>query len=462
MDESDSDTSPGDVGDAGDHDNLYPLEGKFRDAADRAHIMGMSMLDRERVLADRIEEQGERRRLKNLGSLVGGADRANEKLKNKRKAGTADLDDDDRKTARPRTKRSDALESYTRQRDQVREEKSRRANRVSGGRRSRSRSRGHSSERDADGESDEEYGGRGNVRAPEPEMPTELPDIQRVKVGRTNFAKVCFFPGFEQTMIGCFARVCVGQNQPGVNTYRLTQIKGFKTGKPYFMDIPNNPFYTDQHVILANGKAEKEWPFTFCSDSKISDSEFEHWKKQLVADSLPLPSRSTCNSKCEKINKLISHRFTSDELNEKLEKQHKYRHLLTQSQPKATLARTTSVNDQQNSLRLLNEKNRKENSENIRKALVAEKNRQRANARAKAIDLAAASKEKKEKEQTLAVPKSEGIDDLFSGGSDISRTATPVQDAPVKKEKVGIPKFTKMSMDDDIIGNMDLGIDIDI
>lgn len=460
MDESDSDTSPGDVGDVGDGDNLYPLEGKFRDAADRAAIMSMSMLDRERVLADRIEEQADRRKLKNLSSLVGGADRAAEKSKNKRKAGAADLEDNDRKTIRPKTKRSDALESYTRQRDQVREEKSRRANRISGGRRSRSRSRGHSSERDADGESDEEYS-RSNVRAVEPEVPVELSDIQRVKVGRTNFAKVCFFPGFEQTMIGCFARVCVGQSQPGVNTYRLTQIKGFKTSKPYFMDIPNNPFYTDQYVILANGKAEKEWPFTFCSDSKISESEFEHWKKQLVADSIPLPSRSTCNSKCEKINKLISHRFTSDELNEKLEKQHKYRHLLTQSQPKATLARTNNTNDQQNNLRLLNEKNRKQNAENVRKALVAEKNRQRANARAKAAEMAAASKE-----QMLAVPKSD-VDALFSEGSDISRTATPVQDAPVKKpdppkEKVGIPKFTKMSMDDDIIGTMDLGIDIDI
>lgn len=461
MDESDSDTSPGDAGDAGDHDNLYPLEGKFRDASDRAQIMAMSQLEREQVLADRVEEQGERRRLKNLGFLVGGADRANEKLKNKRKAGTADLDDDNRKTARPRTKRSDALESYTRQRDQVREEKSRRANRVSGGRRSRSRSRGDSSERDADGESDEEYGGRSKLRAPDPEVPAELPDIQRIKVGRSNFAKVCFFPGFEESMVGCFARVCVGLHL-GVNMYRVTQITGFKTGKPYFMDIPGSPFYTDQYVILANGKAEKDWPFTHCSDSRVTDEEFDFWKRQLVKDGVPVPSRSTCNSRCDKINKLINHRFTNDELVKKLEKQHKYRHLLTQSQPKATLSRTSSGNEQQNSLRLLNEKNRKENSENIRKALVAEKNRQRATARAKAIEIAAAAAaDKEKKEQMLTVPTNDDAG-LFSEGSDISRTATPVQSALKKKEKSGIPKFTKMSVDDDVIGNMDLGLDIDI
>lgn len=227
------------------------------------------------------------------------------------------------------------------------------------------------------------------------------------------------------------------------------------------MDIPGNQFYTDQYVILAHGKAEKEWPFTFCSDSKIAESEFERWKKQLVVDGLSVPSRSICNTKCEKINKLILHRFTSDELNEKLEKQRKYRHLLTQSQPKPS-AKTNSSSEQANNLRLLNEKNRRQNAENVRKALVAEKNRQRAAARAKAAELAAASKN-----ETLAVPKNE-IDSLFSEG-EISRTATPVQNTsatkpttPKETTKGGIPTFTKMSMDDDIIGTMDLGIDIEI
>lgn len=456
MDESDSDTSPGDFGDTGDHDNLYPLEGKYRDAADRAEIMGMSQLDRESILADRNEEQSERRRLKNLGHLVSVTDRANDKLKNKRKASTADLDDDDRKSARPRTKRSDALESYTRQREHVREEKSRRANRVSGGRRSRSRSRGDSSDRDADGESDEDYGRGSNVRAPEPEIPAELQDIQRIKVGRSNFAKVCFYPGFDETMIGCFARVAVGQRTPGINNYRLARITGFKTGKPYFMQIPGNPFYTDQYVILATGKLEKDWPFTHCSDAKVTEEEFKKWREPEGTEGPQFLSRSTCNSKCDSINRLINHRFSNEELSKKLEKQHKYRNLLAESQPKASLQRTTSVNEQQNSLRLLNEKNRKENSENIRRALVAEKNRQRANARAKEL---AASQQKKE--QMLAVPKSDDAG-LFSEGSDISRTATPVQNAPPKKQKVGIPKFTKMSVDDDVIGSMDLGIDIDL
>lgn len=452
MDESDSDTSPGDVGDSGDHDNLYPLEGKYRDHADRAEIMNMSQLDRERILADRNEEQSERRRLKNLGHLVGVTDRANEKLKNKRKASTADLDDDDRKSARPRTKRSDALESYTRQREHVREEKSRRANRVSGGRRSRSRSRGNSSDRDADGESDEDFRGGNNVRAPEPEIPAELHDIQRIKVGRSNFAKVCFYPGFDETMIGCFSRVAVG-----VERYRLARITGIKTGKPYLMDISGQRFYTDQYAILATGKLEKEWPFTHCSDSKVTEEEFKEWREPTgeVPQSI---SRSTCNAKCDSINRLINHRFTNEELSKKLEKQHKYRDLLAQSQPKASLQRTSSVNEQQNSLRLLNEKNRKENSENIRKALVAEKNRQRANANARAKELAAS---KLKKEQMLAVPRSDDAG-LFSEGSDISRTATPVQSAPPQKQKIGIPKFTKMSADDDIIGSMDLGIDLDL
>jgi RNA polymerase-associated protein RTF1 len=222
MDESDSDTSPNDVDDVADEDNLYPLEGKFRDAKDRANIMSMTQLDREEILAEREEEQARKKRDLQLRSLLENKDRETEKTQKKRKAGAAELDDTQRKTTRPKTKRDEALESYTRQREQARED-NRRRQRDRNTRRSRSHSSRRSSQRDAEGESEEEYG-RSNVRMPEPEVPAELADIQRIRVSRENFAKVCFYPKFEESMIGCFARVCVGQEKPGINTYRMTRI----------------------------------------------------------------------------------------------------------------------------------------------------------------------------------------------------------------------------------------------
>jgi len=224
MDESDSDTSPGDMGELVDEDNLYPLEGKFRDAKDRASILAMTQLEREEILAEREEEQASKKRDLQLRSLLESKDREAEKSQKKRKAGAAELDDAQRKTTRPKTKRDEALESYTRQREQARDDKHRRQRNPTA-RRSRSNSSRRSLSRDADGESDDEFN-RPSVREPEPEIPAELADIQRIRISRDNFGRVCFYPTFEETMIGCFARVCVGQEKPGVNVYRITQIKG--------------------------------------------------------------------------------------------------------------------------------------------------------------------------------------------------------------------------------------------
>jgi RNA polymerase-associated protein RTF1 len=225
MDESDSDDSPHDADDVADEDNLYPLEGKFRDAKDRANIMGMTQLEREEILAEREEEQARKKRDMQLRSLLENKDREAEKSQKKRKAGAAELDDAQRKTIRPKTKRDEALQSYTRQREQARED-TRRRQQDRSFRRSRSNSSRrsvspHSSQR---GDSEEDFG-RSKVRVPEPEVPAELSDFQRVRVSRDNFAKVCFYPTFQKSMVGCYARVCVGQEKPGVNTYRMARIE---------------------------------------------------------------------------------------------------------------------------------------------------------------------------------------------------------------------------------------------
>jgi RNA polymerase-associated protein RTF1 len=218
-------------------------------------------------------------------------------------------------------------------------------------------------------------------------------------------------------------------------------------------------FYTDMHVKLSSGKSTKEWPFTHCSESPFTEAEFSRWKKQLEVDNLPLPSKSECRKHCDAINALIDHRFTGEELNQKLAKQNKYRHLLQPVKP--SLVKNSSM-DQQQKLQLRNQLNRKQNTEDVRKALVAEKNKQRAAARARAK--AAQEKAAQDAAASLTVPKSD-MDGLFSdAGSDISRTATPVPgpNRLVQEKKGGIPTFSKVSMEDDILGSIDLGIDIDI
>jgi RNA polymerase-associated protein RTF1 len=85
------------------------------------------------------------------------------------------------------------------------------------------------SDQDANGESEVEWDDgkrRRSLSAPKDDPPADIRDLQRARVGRSNFAQVCFYPGFEQAITNCYARVVIGANkETGQNEYRLCLIK---------------------------------------------------------------------------------------------------------------------------------------------------------------------------------------------------------------------------------------------
>lgn len=217
MDESDSD----DDGAAGEDENIYHVDGLFKSEAEKAQIMGLREVEREQILADR---QSEIERLKQNRLLRQMVTEKERKDKKKRSADSADLDDDSRKTSRQRTGKESAMDSLRRARAEKqkrKEDKSRRRDDFSPAR------GGYSDEE----ESDYEYGRR-RSRTPEKkevkeEPPAELKDFERVRLGRNEFAQVCFTPGFEPSITGCFIRVALGPHpETGIEQYRMAMIKG--------------------------------------------------------------------------------------------------------------------------------------------------------------------------------------------------------------------------------------------
>jgi RNA polymerase-associated protein RTF1 len=220
MDESDGEIdAPGSPVDA--DAPLYPLEGKFSSAQDREEILAMPELEREALLADRANEQVRRQQDLQLKKAMAAAKEAN---KNKRKAAAAELDDGGRRTRPKAEKKMTALDDYKRARelkgtDRGRQEAGR-------GRRDERSPSSAGSDRDADGESEVEWAEPSSDNRGRDEPAPELMDFNRARVGRTGFAKMCFYPGFEEAMIGCFARVSIGPDRStGQNQYRMTQIK---------------------------------------------------------------------------------------------------------------------------------------------------------------------------------------------------------------------------------------------
>jgi RNA polymerase-associated protein RTF1 len=285
--ESDSENSEND-----EDRPIFPYDKLYYSAQDKKEIMAMPEIQREETLSERAQQVDRHNQDLALRRLLASRSReeARAAKKAKRKAGSAGLDENQRKSSRQKTtlggrkvgETSAAIDAYKRQREQKgkRDELRRRDPAQS---RRRSRSLGSNvSDEDAEAESDLELDDRvgRSPSIPKDDPPAELRDIQRARVGRSNFAQVCFYPGFEDAMINCYARVNVGpHHETGQLEYRMCLITGIVTGKPYAMDAANGrPFVTDQYVKLAHGKAIKEFPFIACSDSPFTEVGLSHWE----------------------------------------------------------------------------------------------------------------------------------------------------------------------------------------
>ncbi|KAK0708370.1 hypothetical protein B0H67DRAFT_590115 [Lasiosphaeris hirsuta] len=331
MDESDSDSdAPQTKPRGGDDDgNQYPIDGLFRDYEEKENIMSMREIEREQILAERREENERIRQNRMLRQLKVNQ----EKDIKKRKASAAELDDGQRKTSRVRTKIGETSEKMDTLRRAREERSSRKEQRERENDRRKQHSPGYrrSAGPDEDDSEVEWSNGKSKPRSRSPDAregpPAELKDIERVRLGRSRFAEVCFNPGFEEAIAGCFVRINIGPDpEKGHDVYRMAVVKGFTQGRAYAMpDQSGHQIVVDTYVKAAHGKAMREWPFIACSDRAFLESEWERYKKVCLAEGVPVPDRSSLNKKLPEVNRLVQRTWTDQELSEKFKRQHALR-----------------------------------------------------------------------------------------------------------------------------------------
>ncbi|KAK0666370.1 putative RNA polymerase-associated protein RTF1 [Cercophora samala] len=505
MDDSDSDSDAAPTQARGGDDDAiqYPVEGLFKSQEEKARIMGMREIEREQILAERREENERIRQNRMLRQLKVNQ----EKDSKKRKASAADLEDELRKPSRARTKAGEtsekmdtlrrAREERTSRREQRERDMDRRKQR-SPSYRDRSRS---PDDRDSDA-GDWRRSSRQKSRSPEKEiLPADLRDVERVRVGRSRFAEVCFYPGFEQAITGCFVRVNIGPDQTTrQDVYRMAIIKGFNTGRPYAMpDSSGQQMVVDLYVKVAHGDAVREWPFISCSDRNFTESEWNRYKQVCLQAGISVPTKTQLVNKIGDINGLVRHKWTEQEIAEKLKRQNTLmqkfsnteRDNLTRqleaarargdedavdrlqkkledlSTPKLAFRTSLTSADkkrpeskgltQQEKLALLNAENRRRNAEEVRKAQIKE--RARTIIPKKNVPSAdkASQASDSQKESGSNTPAANGN----SNGGLLPHIAK-LQEQQRATSKNGLPLVHAPLMDDDIIGALDLGIDIEI
>lgn len=513
MDESDSDAGSPVTNNANgaifDDDNKYPFEGMYTSEKEKEEIESMREVERETLLAERMQEIERQRQNRLLRQLVSQGEH-DKKQPKKRKANDADLEETQRKTSRQRTKlggskvgeRSEGIETLRR----ARAEKSDRQRRLAEDRErnkdksisiSRASPDGDASAND-DGWLDDKRHSRS--RTPEiREVPlADLRDFERVRLGRSRFASICFFPGLDEAMTGCYVRIAIGPDQSGNNVYRMAVIKRFTTGKPYAMEKSNgHSFVTDQYLVAAHGKSEREWPFISCSDGEFTESEFNRLKSTIQSEGGIFPKKPTLVAKIDDINKLRGRQWTEAELDEKLQRErtllkkfapterNRIANLVEEAKQRGDDAKATELQDQldametsrlafrtsltpakkaaptgpsqQDRLYQLNIENRRRNAESVRKAQMREKMKLR--------------------EETLGTKKKRSLTPGSGTSTPANGNGTPnlgASKAPVLPniaklqqqtgngtDNKGVPQIHRPLQEDDVIGSIDLGLDID-
>ncbi|KAH6899653.1 hypothetical protein B0T10DRAFT_468304 [Thelonectria olida] len=526
MDESDSDAEQPsrarNAAAAADEDDKYPVDGMYISQAEKTEIMAMREVEREQIIADRISEIERQRQNRLLRQMVSNVENEERKqVKKKRSADTAELEDDDRRPSKTRTggKGESAMDSLRRARAEKarrREDHERRKDDYS------DRGRGSREPEDSDDEFDR---GRHRSHSPANEAPRDLPpaelrDYERVRLGRNEFAQVCFTPGFESAITGCYIRIALGPHpETGVEQYRMAAIKGFTTSRPYALNGPNGSFVTDQYVKAAHGKAIKEFPFIAASSGKFSESELNRYKVTCLNENVSLPTKSHLSDKIDDINSLISHNWTNEEIKARLKRKNelikrfdpaereRVSRLVEEARERGDddkveelteeldklgqrLAFKTSLGQHKNTdspkgqteqdrLAERNRENRRLNAEAVRKAQLKEQ------AKSREIEMALKrgeayegdmSRRLRTKAKFVYDVNEKAADKAASTGTSTPANGTPksapgksqllphlakLQEEKYLKEK-GIPTIHKPLMDDDVIGSLDLDIDVEI
>ncbi|WEJ95201.1 RNA polymerase-associated protein rtf1 [Yamadazyma tenuis] len=412
-DESFDDSEGDDVDDNGDDDddedegdddeliNPYPLENKYKDESDRDRLLGMDEITREELLFERSQEMERFNEKKFLQDRAKQQKQELSRTKNKKSQAKTRSS----KRAKPTgTARGDKLSELRKQR-----ERKKRRDDYSDDEEDEEDDDDLDEELDnlADAASDYEEGAvvwgtkskktRSYARA-------QYEDVNKLLVGRTFLHTYYFYNGFEDVILDCYGRINLGfdkkTRQPMYRMVKITDVQHIPEKK---YKMPN--FEGDLYLAVSqNKKQTKLFPVSAFSDSPITQGEFERYVKELEKNAEEIEYLEDVNEKHEQINGLVSKALTDHDINDMIHRKQSTSKTLNgydavyqkaalmdklkiaQQQNNgaavATLARQlkqlenllidsahkSTGSKQLDSMSKVNERNRKLNVENIRKA----------------------------------------------------------------------------------------------
>ncbi|KAH7587912.1 Plus-3 domain [Nakaseomyces glabratus] len=310
-----------------EEENPFPLEGKYKDTADRDHLESLPEMERETILFERsqvMRKYQERKLFRERGrnlkqqKIQAGEDSQKTRSSNRSTRATGHSDIKASKLSQLKKQRerkskgrrsSDYEESdednYGDEdefKDDFIEEDSDYKENDDDEEGYDPYARKSKYAQDNDEEEDEEV-----EWAEQLDRDAEVQDFNKIRIGRSFVAKYCFYPGFNELIQGCYGRVNVGvDKRTGNAAYRMVKIEKVFLQKPYNM----GKFFTNQYFGVTQGKDRKVFQMNFFSDGPFVEQEFERYLKALDSSNIPKPSPYNIKTKFREISEFISQPLT--------------------------------------------------------------------------------------------------------------------------------------------------------
>ncbi|KIJ63569.1 hypothetical protein HYDPIDRAFT_29363 [Hydnomerulius pinastri MD-312] len=308
MSESESEHEP----ESEEEVNPYPLEGKYEDELDRERLLSMSEIDRENILAERLEQMQKIQDRRKLQEMI--RQQKNGPNDAEAVAKAAKRQHAVRGATKEKSKKLDELKARRKAKD---EKKRTRTNSPKRDRSSSPMDMETSSGEEEDGqitkyEEEEEKDRKLYTKQPNPDdEPISVEDLSTCRLTRDLLAKYCMAPWFEDYVKGGWVRYLIGQenNQP---VYRLCEVTnlGANLTRPYKI----NDKTVNQTLELKHGKSVKTFFMDKVSNSSFDAKEFDRLSKTCAADDVKLPSKRHLEKKAAQLAKLAIQPMTESDV----------------------------------------------------------------------------------------------------------------------------------------------------
>lgn len=301
--------------------NPYPLEGKYIDDEDRENLLEMDEVQREQILFDRSQEMERytekkylQQRMKQQSAGAGDkkATRSSNRTKQTvgNKSSKLDKLSELRKQREQKTRRQAGADDYDDDEEEEEDDDEEQ----------------EEDEEDAYGDEDDEVVWGSATKSkykPRSYERAKMEDINKIRLGRSLLAKHCFYSNFSDVVVDTFGKINLGMDKRTRKPiYRMVQIVDVKSipEKPYNLPSSKCDIYL---TVSQNRSQKKDFPISIFSDGDISLEEFERYLKELSKTDDDLPYLYDVEEKYDQLQAFLNKGLSDKDVNDMIEKKQK-------------------------------------------------------------------------------------------------------------------------------------------